>query len=79
MYIIKRFRLPLHLAREKFTSLQCGEEPRQTLSRPDALAEVPEDIVKELESDYLDPTLGVFQKEGKYYGVPMEFNLEYGE
>ena len=34
----------------------------------DALAEVPEDIVKELESDYLDPTLGVFQKEGKYYG-----------
>ena len=44
----------------------------------DALAEVPEDIVKELESDYLDPTLGVFQKEGKYYGVPMEFNLEYG-
>ena len=44
----------------------------------DALAEVPEDIVKELESDYLDRTLGVFQKEGKYYGVPMEFNLEYG-
>lgn len=44
----------------------------------DALAEVPENIVKELESDYLEPTLGVFQKEGKYYGVPMEFNLEYG-
>ena len=44
----------------------------------DALAEVPEDMVKELEEDYLDPTLGIYQKEGKYYGVPMEFNLEYG-
>lgn len=44
----------------------------------DALAEVPDYIVEELESDYLEPTLGVFQKEGKYYGVPMEFNLEYG-
>lgn len=44
----------------------------------DALAAVPDRIVKELESDYLEPTLGVFQKEGKYYGVPMEFNLEYG-
>ena len=44
----------------------------------DALAEVPEDLVKELEEDYLAPTLGIYQKEGKYYGVPMEFNLEYG-
>ncbi|MCI9421782.1 ABC transporter substrate-binding protein [Sporofaciens musculi] len=44
----------------------------------DALAEVPEDMVKELEEDYLAPTLGIYQKEGKYYGVPMEFNLEYG-
>ena len=22
--------------------------------------------------------VGIYQKEGKYYGVPMEFNLEYG-
>jgi len=44
----------------------------------DALAEVPEDMVKELEEDYLAPTIGIYQKEGKYYGVPMEFNLEYG-
>lgn len=44
----------------------------------DALSEVPEDMVKELEEDYLAPTLGIYQKEGKYYGVPMEFNLEYG-
>ncbi|MCI9341240.1 MAG: extracellular solute-binding protein, partial [Dorea sp.] len=44
----------------------------------DALAEVPEDLVKEFEEDYMAPTLGIYQKEGKYYGVPMEFNLEYG-
>lgn len=44
----------------------------------DALSEVPEDLVKELEEDYMEPTLGIYKKEGKYYGVPMEFNLEYG-
>lgn len=44
----------------------------------DALSEVPEDLVKEFEEDYMAPTLGIYQKEGKYYGVPMEFNLEYG-
>lgn len=44
----------------------------------DALSEVPEDLVKELEEDYMAPTLGIYQKQGKYYGVPMEFNLEYG-
>lgn len=44
----------------------------------DSLAEVPEDLAKELEEDYMEPTLGIYKKEGKYYGVPMEFNLEYG-
>lgn len=44
----------------------------------DALSEVPEDLSKELKEDYLAPTVGIYQKEGKYYGVPMEFNLEYG-
>ena len=44
----------------------------------DALAAVPEDLSSELDSDYLDPTLGIYKKEGTYYGVPMEFNLEYG-
>lgn len=44
----------------------------------DALAEVPADFEKELREDYMDPTLGVYQKEGKIYGVPMEYNLEYG-
>jgi len=44
----------------------------------DALSPVPDDFVKELESDYMEPTLGIYQKEGSYYGVPMEYNLEYG-
>lgn len=46
--------------------------------KTDALSEVPEDLVSELESDYMDPTLGIYKKDGKYYGVPMEYNLEYG-
>lgn len=44
----------------------------------DGLSEVPEGMVKELEEDYMEPTLGIYQKEGTYYGVPMEYNLEYG-
>lgn len=44
----------------------------------DALSEVPESLSEELDEDYLAPTTGIYKKEGKYYGVPMEFNLEYG-
>lgn len=44
----------------------------------DGLDKVPDDLVAELESDYLAPTLGIYRKEGVFYGVPMEFNLEYG-
>lgn len=44
----------------------------------DALSEVPEDLVKELDEDYMEPTVGSYKKNGKYYGVPMEYNLEYG-
>lgn len=44
----------------------------------DALSEVPEDLSAQMKEDYLAPTLGIYTKEGKYYGVPMEFNLEYG-
>lgn len=46
--------------------------------KSDALSEVPEELSKEMTEDYLEPTLGIYRKEGKYYGVPMEFNLEYG-
>lgn len=44
----------------------------------DALSEVPEDLAKELDEDYMEPTVGSYKKDGKYYGVPMEYNLEYG-
>ena len=44
----------------------------------DALSEVPEDLAKELDKDYMAPTVGSYKKNGKYYGVPMEYNLEYG-
>ncbi|MDY6065718.1 MAG: ABC transporter substrate-binding protein [Finegoldia sp.] len=44
----------------------------------DGLDRVPDELVNELEQDYLAPTLGIYRKEGTFYGVPMEFNLEYG-
>ena len=46
--------------------------------KSDALSEVPADLSKEMDEDYMEPTVGIYQKDGKYYGVPMEFNLEYG-
>lgn len=44
----------------------------------DALSEVPETLSKEMDEDYMEPTKGIYTKNGKYYGVPMEYNLEYG-
>ncbi len=44
----------------------------------DALAQVPEELEKDLRADYLEPALGIYEKEGNLYGVAMEFNLEYG-
>lgn len=46
--------------------------------KSDALSEVPEELSKQLAEDYMAPTTGIYTKDGKYYGVPMEFNLEYG-
>lgn len=42
-----------------------------------ALAEVPESLTSTF-GDFYEPTLGSYSKDGKYYGVPEEFNLEYG-
>lgn len=42
------------------------------------LAEVPEDLSSELESDYLDAAKEGYRYEGKYYGAPVESNCEYG-
>lgn len=39
---------------------------------------VPDELLQDLLDDCYDPVLGAFEHEGKYYGVPMEFNAEYG-
>ena len=44
----------------------------------DALAPVPDEMAEDIKSDYMEPTIGVYQKEGQLYGVAMEYNLEYG-
>lgn len=44
----------------------------------DALSEVPETLAKQLDENYMASTVGSYKKNGKYYGVPMEYNLEYG-
>ena len=42
-----------------------------------ALAEVPAELSANF-TDYYEPTLGSYSKDGKFYGVPEEFNLEFG-
>lgn len=39
---------------------------------------VPEDLIADLLDDCYEPVLGAFEVDGVYYGVPMEFNAEYG-
>lgn len=41
-------------------------------------SEVPADLLGDLKEDCYAPVLGAFEVDGKYYGVPMEFNAEYG-
>ncbi len=41
-------------------------------------APVPDDLMGDLLEDCYEPVLGAFEYEGEYYGVPMEFNAEYG-
>lgn len=43
-----------------------------------ALSEVPEELEKSLEDDFYEPALAAYEYNGKHYGVPMEYNLEYG-
>ena len=38
----------------------------------------PDGFVAGLKADSYAPVLGAFEYEGKYYGVPLEFNIEYG-
>ncbi|MGN1266503.1 MAG: extracellular solute-binding protein [Dorea sp.] len=44
----------------------------------DGLAPVPDELAADIEADYMEPTIGVYKKEGVLYGVAMEYNLEYG-
>ena len=44
----------------------------------DALSAVPDDLAADMDEDFMEPTVGIYQKNGTYYGVPMEYNLEYG-
>ena len=43
-----------------------------------AFSPVPDDYVQHLVEDSYEPVLGAFKYEDKYYGVPWEFNIEYG-
>jgi len=44
----------------------------------EALSEAPADLTKDLVNDCYEPVLGALLKNGKYYGVPIEYNIEYG-
>jgi len=43
-----------------------------------AFAPVPDAFIADLKSDSYEPVLGAFEYDGKYYGVPLEFNIESG-
>ena len=42
------------------------------------LSETPEHLVAELREDAFAPVLGTLEHDGKIYGAPIEFNIEYG-
>lgn len=42
------------------------------------LSETPAKFVADLENDAYAPVLGALKHDGKYYGAPVEFNIEYG-
>jgi ABC-type glycerol-3-phosphate transport system substrate-binding protein len=43
-----------------------------------ALSPVPNDLITDLLNDCFEPVLGAFRDGSTYYGVPVEFNNEYG-
>lgn len=42
-----------------------------------ALAAMPDDIQSKLETEYYEPTYGAISHNGKIYGFPLEFNVEF--
>jgi len=47
-------------------------------SKSGALSQVPADLISDLLNDCYDPVMGAFNVNGRYFGVPLEFNNEYG-
>ena len=43
-----------------------------------ALAQVPEDMEKEIRDEAYECTYGALENDGKLYGIPLEFNIECG-
>jgi len=43
-----------------------------------AFAQVPNDFISKIKKDSYAPVLGSFEYNGKYYGIPLEYNIEYG-
>jgi ABC-type glycerol-3-phosphate transport system substrate-binding protein len=43
-----------------------------------ALSQVPADLIADLLNDCYEPVLGAFRQGNNYFGVPVEFNNEYG-
>jgi len=48
------------------------------LEENDVLCEAPADFIAQLKEDAYAPVLGTLEKDGKYYGAPLELNCEYG-
>lgn len=47
-------------------------------SKTGAFAPVPDAYMAKVKEDSYEPVLGSFGYNGKYYGVPLEYNIEYG-
>lgn len=43
-----------------------------------ALSALPDDLTKTVEENYYAPPVGAYRHDGVYYGIPIEYNLEYG-
>lgn len=48
------------------------------LTENGVLCEAPADFIDALKEDAYTPVLGTLEKDGKYYGAPLELNAEYG-
>ncbi len=47
-------------------------------ARPGVMAEIPDSMSETIRNDSYPPTFGALEHDGKLYGMPMEFNIEFG-